>query len=144
MTIYIGADHGGFELKRELSQYLEKTGYAVVDCGNKAYEPDDDYPDFSKNVANAVGGDKDSRGIVICRNGVGVCISANRFRGIYCALGFDAQQIRKARQHDFINILALPSDYKTLDECIELIKVFLETEPLPDPKYLRRLQKIEL
>ena len=144
MTIYIGADHGGFELKLQLSQYLVKAGYAVVDCGNKVYEPEDDYPDFSKGVASAVGANKDSRGILICRNGVGVCISANRFAGIYCALGFNNEQIRKARQHDFINVLALPSDYKTLDECIELVKIFIETEPLSDPKYLRRLQKIEL
>lgn len=144
MTIYIGADHGGFKLKSQLLQYLEKVGHAVIDCGNKTYEPEDDYPDFSKAVADKVVSDKNSRGILICRNGVGVCISANRFSGVYCALGFDTEQVRKARQHDFINVLALPSDYKTLDECIELVKIFLETEPLPNLKYVRRLQKIEL
>ncbi len=144
MTIFIGADHGGFELKNALIEYLQEKNIRVEDMG--AYEMDslDDYPDFAKKVAQGVLQNPDhSLGIAICRSGVGMCITANRFAGIYCAQALDLEQVRKSREDDFANVLALGADYIDLETAKKFIEVFLSTSPSSNEKYFRRLKKID-
>ena len=86
MKIFIGSDHGGYKLKKQILSFLYKLGYYVADLGNKNYEPDDDYPIYAKEVAKTVAKTKDSIGILICGSGQGVCIVANKVRGIRAAL----------------------------------------------------------
>ncbi len=144
MTIFIGADHRGFELKNKLIEYLQEKNIRVEDMGNYEYDPLDDFPDYSKKVAQAVLQNPDDLlGIVICGSAVGVSVSANRYNGIVCALGFDINQVKSAREHDHTNVLALPADYVDLEKAKQMIDAFLETKPNYDEKYLRRLRKIE-
>ncbi|MDR1476516.1 MAG: RpiB/LacA/LacB family sugar-phosphate isomerase, partial [Rickettsiales bacterium] len=79
-TIVIGADHGGFELKEFLKKYLDEEGYEVVDAGATKYDPQDDYPDFARAVAEYIGGHRSAVGVLICRTGTGVMMAVNRFK----------------------------------------------------------------
>ena len=96
MIIYLGADHGGFALKEKLKQMLGDEGYDIIDLGAMSHMPDDDYPDYARAVAEAVGknpGPDGDRGIVICRSGFGVDIAANKFRGVRAALPMSPDHI---------------------------------------------------
>jgi ribose 5-phosphate isomerase B len=153
MTIFIAADHRGFELKNKLIEYLQEKNIRVEDMGNYQYDPLDDYPDFAKKVAQAVlQNPKDFLGIVICGSGVGVSIVVNRFKGIRCGLGFSSDQVKHAKENDHINVLALASDYlkngngengNGLDLVKKIVDTFIETKPKMEEKYLRRIKKID-
>jgi ribose 5-phosphate isomerase B len=100
MKIYLGADHNGFERKAELSKYLQKNGYEVVDEGDASRQPEDDFPQFAGKVVQAMRGDNDpsqARGILICGSGQGMCMAANRYRGVRAALAFDQEEARASR-----------------------------------------------
>ena len=144
MTIFIGADHRGFELKNKLIEYLQEKNIRVQDLGNYSYDPEDDYPDYAKKVAEAVLQHVDEfLGVVICGSGVGVCVATNRYKGIRCALGFDEGQVRHARENDHINVLALPSDMVDFEKAKMLVEAFLASQPNPQQKYIRRIQKLD-
>jgi len=144
MTVFIGSDHGGFALKNELIEYLQRKNIRVEDLGAYELNPVDDYPTYAKKVAQAVlQHPEEFLGILICRNGVGMDITANRFKGIRCALGFDELQVQKARQDDTVNMLALPADYMTVEQAEKLVDIFLNTSPNTDEKYPRRIQEID-
>lgn len=142
MTIYLGADHRGFKLKESLRTFLADTSYNVVDMGAQNLEPTDDYVDVAKLVAQKVAGDKDSRGILLCGSGVGMCIAANKIPGIRCAVGHTRDEVQAARQDDDINILALAGDYLTEKQAFALVDAFLRTEFLPEERFLRRIAKL--
>ncbi len=144
MNVFIGADHRGFELKNQLIEYLQEQNIRVQDMGAYEYDALDDNPLFAQKVARAVLQDREKNmGIVICGSAVGVSISANRFKGIYCGLGFKAEQVKSARQHDHINVLAIPAEYVSLEEAKTMIDVFLSTSTIHEEKYLRRLGQID-
>ena len=139
--IYLGADHRGFQLKEKIKAYLDEQGLEYQDLGNTILDPEDDYTDWAKMVAERVM--RDNRGIIICGSGVGVSITANKISGVRCGLGFNLDQIKQAREHDDINCLALPADYLDKDKAIEIVRAFLETEFDNQEKYKRRIGKIE-
>lgn len=144
MHIFIGADHGGFELKNILIEFLQEKNIRVEDMGAYQDDPLDDFPDFAHKVAQAVlQNPAHSMGIVICRSGVGVCITANRYKGIYCAHGFNDEEVRKAREHDFANVLAIGADYVTEEEAKKFVEIFLSTSANSGEKYARRMKKID-
>lgn len=144
MTIYIGADHQGFALKEVLKKFLSEKGYSAVDCGNDKLDKNDDYPDFSRKVANEVLKNLgDSRGIVICRSGVGVDMAANRFKGVRCVLAINAEQAVLSRQDDNTNVLALAAGFLTEEEAEEIIRKWLATEFSREERHKRRIEKIE-
>ncbi|NTU46018.1 RpiB/LacA/LacB family sugar-phosphate isomerase [Candidatus Roizmanbacteria bacterium] len=144
MTIFIGADHRGFALKEELLEYLQSKNIRVEDMGSYEYNATDDYADFARPVAQAVlQNPTDYRGIVICGSGIGVSEVANRFKGIYCALGFDERQVEHGRTHDNINVLALPSDYIDTEKAQRMVDIFIETAANVGEKYDRRQQKLD-
>ncbi|MBI3366338.1 RpiB/LacA/LacB family sugar-phosphate isomerase [Candidatus Roizmanbacteria bacterium] len=144
MTVFIGADHGGFELKNKLIEYIQNKNIRVVDIGNYQYDPVDDYPDYGKKVAETVlQKPEESMGIVICKSGVGVCISTNRHKGIRCALGFNEEQVKHARENDHMNVLALAADFTDFDSAVKLVDAFLSSTPKTDEKYIRRIQKLD-
>ncbi|MDO8497996.1 MAG: RpiB/LacA/LacB family sugar-phosphate isomerase [bacterium] len=145
MTIFIGADHRGFELKNKLIDYLHEKDIRIEDMGNFFLDPQDDYPDYANKVAMAVLQHPEAHlGIVICGSGVGVCIAANRHKGISCALGFDETQVTHARENDHINVLSLPSDYVDFEKAKTLVETFLAAKPKLEEKYLRRVRKLNL
>ncbi len=143
MKIYLGADHRGFELKEHLKLWLIEEEYEVVDCGNVKYDPEDDFTDFSFAVAEKVQQDPQSRGIVICGSGAGVNIAANKVKGIRASTGINADEVRHARKHDDLNVLAISAEYSDFEQAKKMIIIFLTTPFQPEEKYVRRLDKIK-
>ena len=143
MKIYLAADHGGFEFKKQLLTSLEKEGYELIDCGNTVLDPNDDYPDFVRQLANKMFMDQKSMGIVLCRNGVGVSIAANRHSHLRCGLGLNESHVKSARTDDNINVLSIASDYLDFAQVEKIVKVFLETPYSNLDRHNRRLAKID-
>jgi len=140
-TIYIGSDHRGFELKKQIIEFLNTQNIQVVDCGNAIYDANDDYPDYAAEVARKVIQDKDSLGIVICGTGVGVSVVANKISGARAALLDKIETTAIARAHNHINILAL-SALLNIDLIPDIITTFIETEPSYQDRHIRRIAKI--
>jgi len=142
MTVYIGADHRGFGLKNELVKYLRSKKITVKDAGNQKYDSEDDFPVFASKVSKEVQKKPKDRGIVICGSGVGVSISANKFKDIRCVLGFNEDQVKSAVEHNHVNILALGADYIDFNKAKKLTEVFLITPKNMRKKYRRRIKMI--
>ena len=142
MKIVIASDHGGFDFKNRLVAYLSEKGYETNDVGANEYQDDDDYPDFASAVMKEVSKDSSSLGIVLCKNGVGVSVVANKFRGIRAALSFSKKHAESARKDDNANVLAIPSDYVDYSELMEIADAFLETSFSGAERHQRRLEKV--
>lgn len=142
-TIYIGADHAGWELKEALESYLTEKEYNVVDMGNQSLVKDDDYPRFGHAVAKRVVTDAGSHGIVICGNAQGICIVANKVRGARAATGFDTEVAKSAREDDDSNILCLPGRHIEIKEAKKIVDMWLETEFSGEERHIRRLKEVE-
>src|SRR3989338_1801332 len=110
MTIFLGSDHAGFQLKEKIKKYLQERGETIQDLGAFELNEEDDYPDFVGPVAEAVANDPErSRGIVLGGSGQGEAIAANRFKGVRAALyyGGDKEIVRLSSAHNNANVLAL-------------------------------------
>lgn len=140
--IYIGADHGGFELKEKIKEWLENSGHEFEDLGAHSLNPQDDYTDFIIPVAKKVASKVNSLGIVIGRSGNGEAIAANKIRGIRAALCVNKIMAQKARDHNNANILSLGADYINPEDVIEIVKTFIETPFSEEERHVRRLNKI--
>jgi ribose 5-phosphate isomerase B len=144
MTIYLGADHAGYELKNILSDYVVHTGQEVEDLGAKTLDEDDDYPRYAYSVASKIlGGNDDDRGILICGSGQGMAMAANRVNGVRAALCWSEESARAARRDDDANVLVLPARFITSDEAEAIMNAWLKTAFTADPKYKRRLDELE-
>lgn len=145
MKIYIGADHNGFQLKHALIEYLKRAGYEVVDDGGERLEPTDDFPVFAQRVVADMlsSDDSDPRGILICGSGQGMCMAANRFKGIRALLGYDRESVRSARNDDDANILCLPATIFKKDSANVLVETFLNTPFAALPRFKRRIQEMD-
>ena len=140
--IYIGADHRGYNLKEALKEYMDEMGLDYEDMGAFELDPNDDFPQFAKLVAEHIH-DPDDRGIVICGSGVGVDEVANKVSGIRCGLAINKEQIRAARHDDDINVLALAADHTSEDDVKEIVKIFLDTDFSGEERYKRRIHEVE-
>lgn len=125
MKIGIGSDHGGYELKEELKKFMEKNGIEVVDYGTDG-KASVDYPDYGKRVAKAVISGEVERAVVICGTGIGISISANKVKGIRCALCGDTYSARMSREHNDANMLALGGRVLGVGLAIEILIAWLE------------------
>jgi ribose 5-phosphate isomerase B len=144
MTIYLGADHGGFNLKEHLKGLLKEQAYDVVDLGPTARVEGDDYVDFAKAVADKVGAAPEmSRGILICRSGFGMDIAANKIDRVRAGLPSSPDHIYQGRHDDDVNVLCLASDFTDEATAEKIMKVFLTTPFAKEERYARRLAKIE-
>lgn len=143
--LYIGADHAGFELKNYIKQYFKDKNVEFKDLGADSFDLDDDFTDYAFKVAEMVANSPDmpnSYGILVCRNGVGVGIAANKVKKIRAVTTNDLQIAITSREDDDTNVLCIPADYILFDDALNLIEQWLKTEFLPNPKYKRRLDKI--
>ena len=138
--IAIGSDHGGVELKEALVAELERRGEAFVDVGT-AGTATVDYPDFGRAVAERVSAGGAVRGVLICTNGIGMAIVANKFPGVRAALVGDATAARMAREHNDANVLVLGGGMLGKFHARELLGIFLET-PFEGGRHQRRVDKI--
>jgi len=143
MKIFIGADHGGFVMKEYIKGLLVSEGHEVVDVGNSVLDEQDDYVDFAQIVARSVAREPEGRGILLCRNGMGMSIVANRFPGIRCGLAFSVETAIKGRTDDDINVLSLPSDYIDNNMAKEMVEAFLTERFNEVERYIRRINKID-
>ncbi len=145
MKIYLGSDHRGFALKGKLVAYLKEAGLTVEDVGDEQLDPEDDFPQFAGRCATAVLGSEDeaARGILICGSGQGMCMAANRFKGIRATLGHDAEAARSARNDDDSNILCLPAELIEKSDWEPIVKAFLDTLFAAAPRYIRRIKEMD-
>lgn len=145
MKIYIGADHNGFDFKRELTEALAKAGHEVVDEGDAQRQPDDDFPQFASRVVSALKADSDpeAKGILICGSGQGMCMAANRYKGIRASLGVSIEEARAARNDDDSNVLCIPSRYMDLKQAEAIVYAWLVTPFAGAPRFVRRIEQLD-
>jgi ribose 5-phosphate isomerase B len=115
----------------------------VEDLGAHDYNEQDDYPDYVIPVMREMENDPEAKAILICRNGVGVSILANKFNGIRCTLSWKVSHAKSSRVDDDTNVLALPADYVDPEVAEEIVKVWLDTPFSEKDRHKRRLKKVE-
>jgi len=140
MNIFIGADHGGYNLKESLVDYMSKQEIKFEDLGTFS-EESIDYPDIAVKVAEAVLSVKDSLGVLLCGTGIGVSITANKIRGIRAALCHNEYTAEMARMHNNANILCLGGRVLDEETAIDILNTFIGTE-FEGGRHERRVCKI--
>lgn len=142
MKISIASDHGGFDLKNKIKQYLISQGHEVRDFGTFTTESCD-YPDFARLAAQAVASGECERGIVVCTTGIGVSIVANKVKGVRCALCVNDDMATMTRRHNNANVLALGQKYVDEQTAQKIVDAFINT-PFDGGRHQRRVDKIEM
>jgi len=140
--IGIAADHGGFRLKKQLSERLYAAGHEVVDFGNRQLAPEDDYPDFVVPLARAVAHSELDRGVAICGSGVGACVAANKVPGVRACLIHDPFSAHQGVEDDDLNMICLGSLVVGDTLAWELVKTFLAARFSGAERHRRRLSKV--
>lgn len=145
MKIFIDADHNGYEFKQALVRDLQSSGHEVVDVGDRTLDPNDDFPLAAGKVAHELlaSGDKNAKGILICGSGQGVCMAANRFKGIRASLCWDNREAKAARNDDDSNVLCLPARMISLDKAKTITHVWLTTPFAGAARFKRRIAQMD-
>ena len=141
MKIAIACDHGALDLKNKVMAHLEKQGYEIVNFGTDT-PASCDYPDFAGPAARAVAAGECEKGIVLCTTGIGVSITANKVRGIRCALLSDKMSARLTREHNDTNMMALGAGVVGEMLALEIIDTWLGTEFSHNERHQRRIDKM--
>ena len=142
MKVGIGADHGGFELKEMLRDYLKTQGHDVVDFGATTLKQGDDFPDYIIPLAKAVANSDVERGIAVCGSGVGACIAANKVTGVRAALITDHFSAHQGVEDDNMNVMTIGGRVVGFNVAQELVTSFLKAEFIGAERHLRRLEKV--
>jgi ribose 5-phosphate isomerase B len=140
MKIAIGSDHRGYETKRRLVTILQGLGHEVLDMGTDGNESVD-YPDFAFEVAKAVSEGRVDRGILICGTSIGMCIAANKVKGVRAAPCHDSITAEMSRRHNDANVLCLSADLLGEELIGRMVRIWLETE-FEAGRHARRVEKI--
>lgn len=145
MKIYIGADHNGFEYKRQLAAKLESAGHTVSDVGDAEMHPENDFPIYATKLVHQLLADKssDAKGILVCGSGQGMCMAANRFKGIRASLCWNLDEARSSRNDDDSNVLCLSAKYSTPEEVEAITNIWLSTPFAAAPRFTRRIQELD-
>ncbi len=141
MKIAIGSDHAGFHYKEAIKSFLTGLGHAVIDMGTFSEAPVD-YPRFIRPVAQAVAAGEVERGVVLGGSGNGEAITANRIRGVRCALCWNEESARLGRQHNDANVISIGQRMMTQDMALRLVQIWLDT-PFEGGRHLTRIQEID-
>ena len=141
MKIAIGCDHGAWNLKNAIIAHLEAKGFEIKDFGT--YTKDScDYPDFAVPAAQAVAIGECDKGIVLCTTGIGVSITANKVKGVRCALLSDVLSARMTREHNDTNMMALGAAVVDEKLALEIVDIWLDTEFSHHERHQRRIDKM--
>ena len=140
MTISIGNDHAGVELKKKIIKYLKEKGVRTNDKGTNTVKSVD-YPDFIHPVSKEVEEKKSTFGIIICGSGNGAAMTANKRKHVRAALCWNKEISKLARQHNDANILSIPSRFISSAEAIEIVETFIKTK-FEGGRHQRRIKKI--
>jgi len=143
MKITIGADHAGYEMKRELVGFIEGLGHSVHDVGTFEPEKPDDYPDYAILVAEDIRSGQAERGVLVCGSGVGVSVAANIFRGIRAGLCHDHYSAHQGVEHDDMNVLVLGSRIIGPMLAQDAVEAFLNASFSGEQRHVRRLNKVK-
>lgn len=144
MHIFIGADHNGFDLKAHLLAELQKAGEHVHDEGDTERQPEDDFPQYAARVVAAMrAAGPESKGILICGSGQGMCMAANRCKGIRASLVWNTHEAVAARNDDDSNVLCLPARSITADEAVAIMDVWLRTPFAGATRFKRRIAELD-
>ena len=141
MKIAIACDHGALELKNTVKAHLEKQGHQLEDFGTHTLDSCD-YPDFAGPAAQAVAAGKCDKGIVLCTTGIGVSITANKVKGIRCALLCDVMSARMTREHNDTNMMAIGAGVVGTMLALEIVDTWLGTEFSGGERHQRRIDKM--
>ncbi len=142
MQIGLAADHGGFELKEEIADFLRGAGHEVVDFGARTLTPEDDYPDFIIPLARAVAKGEVERGVALCGSGIGASIAANKVDGVRAGLIHDVFSAHQGVEDDNMNVLCLGSRVIGVELAKELVHYFLNASFSGYERHRRRLEKV--
>jgi ribose 5-phosphate isomerase B len=140
MKIAVGSDHRGYDLKRRIVGHLTERGHDVLDVGPESSESVD-YPDFAFQVAQAVGTGQADRGILVCGTGIGMCIAANKVKGVRAAPCHDSITAEMSRRHNNANVLCISADLLGEELVDRMVTIWLETE-FEGGRHARRVEKI--
>ncbi len=141
MKIALGSDHAGFHLKEDIKKYLQEKQIETIDFGSFS-DQRCDYPDFGHKVAKTVQNGSVDYGIVICGSGIGISISANKVKGIRCALCSEPLSAKLSRNHNNCNMLAMGARLIGLDMAKEIVDTFVQSK-FEGGRHIRRVEKIE-
>jgi ribose 5-phosphate isomerase B len=141
MKLYTGSDHAGFALRAVIVRHLRAAGHEVVDVGAPS-EASTDYPDWAAAVGRAVRADAGAAGVLVCGSGLGVCIAANKLRGIRAADAWSVETARLARAHNDVNVLCLGARLLTERDALQILDVWLATPFEGGGRHTARLAKI--
>lgn len=130
-------------VKKKLMAWLKKEGHNCIDVGNKEMDAEDDYVDFASLGAKQVLSEK-SRGIFLCKTGVGMCVAANRVKGIRAVQAYDAEIVRRSREDEDSNVLCVAAEYISTRKLKEMIVIWLATPFSGVERHSRRIQKLEM
>ena len=141
MKIIIASDHAGFSYKTLLIKYLREKNYQILDLGAFNDEPSD-YPDHAADVARALLRHEGEKAIIICGSGVGVCVAANKFKGIRAGICHDTYSAHQGVEHDEMNVLCLGQRIIGIELAYEIADAFITAKFINKERYRRRLDKI--
>ena len=139
--VYIGADHGGFELKEIVKKHLHDAGVRIVDLGTFTNDSVD-YPDVAREVAEKVAEYDVNFGILICGSGTGVCIAANKYKGIRAANAESLEIAKLAREHNNANVLCMGGRFIAPELALKMVDTFLNTPFSNEERHVRRVDKV--
>lgn len=127
MKIAIGSDHRGIELKSKIIDFLNNKGFECINCGTDS-EESIDYPIIAEKVAKLVQNHKCDKGILICGTGIGMSITANKFKGIRCAVCYNLDTAKFAKLHNNANIIALGASQLNISDAIDMVDIWINTQ----------------
>ena len=142
MNILVSNDHAGVQLKNEVKSFLEDKGYVVENLGDNSGESVD-YPDIIHPLAKEISENKDKKGIIMCGTGNGVSMVANKYEGVRAGLCWSKEIAELIRKHNNANVLSLPARFISIEEALEIVNVFLETNFEEGGRHERRVGKID-
>ncbi len=142
MRIAVGADHGGYPLNERIIEELRQTGHEITDFGTHDGSIPDDYPDYAKQVGEAVQSGAAELGILVCGSGVGAAVAANKLRGIRAALCGDTYSGHQCREHDDCNVLCLGARVTGVELALDIVRSFLAARFTGEERHRRRLAKV--
>jgi ribose 5-phosphate isomerase B len=140
VKVIVGSDHAGFAAKQALIASLKKMGHSVTDAGTDSADSVD-YPDFAIQVGRAVAEEEAERGILICGTGIGMCMTANKIRGVRGAVVTDAYTAEMSRRHNDANVLCMGARTQAVEKMEEFARIFLEA-PFEGGRHAGRVGKI--
>ena len=142
MRIAIGADHAGFPLNERVMEVLRQSSHELIDFGTHDGSVPDDYPDYAKQVGEAIQNGDAEIGILICGSGVGAAVAANKIYGIRAALCGDTYSAHQSREHDDCNVLVLGSRVVGVELALDIVRSFVAARFTGEERHRRRLAKV--